>query len=211
MGDAASPERPISRIQRKNRDAILSAALDLFSQHGFKGATLDQIAARAGLSKPNLLYYFASKEEIHRTLLSGLLEQWLSPLKAISAKGEPLQELLDYMRRKLAMVRNHPRESRIFSSEILLGAPHIQPILEGQVRSLVLEKAAILRDWMERGLIARCEPVHLIFAIWTLAQQYADYGLQFRVVMEDSYDPYHEAEVFLEQMLRRMLRPRPQW
>ncbi|MCB5409735.1 TetR family transcriptional regulator C-terminal domain-containing protein [Pseudogemmobacter faecipullorum] len=201
----------MSRIQRKNREAILSAALDMFSQHGFKGATLDQIAAQAGLSKPNLLYYFPSKEEIHRALLNSLLDQWLLPLNSISAKGEPLQEILSYMRRKLELVRIAPRESRIFASLILLGAPHSHPALEEEVRRLVLEKAIVLRDWMDRGLIARCDPVHLIFAIWTLTQQYAECGLPFRVVLGEHYDPHQEAEVFLEQVLRRMLRPRPQW
>ena len=50
-----------TRIQRRNREAILDAALEVFSAQGFRGATLDQIAERAGLSKPNMLYYFASK------------------------------------------------------------------------------------------------------------------------------------------------------
>ena len=54
-----------TRIQTKNREAILDAGLEVFSNHGFRGATLDQIADRAGLSKPNLLYYFASKEAIY--------------------------------------------------------------------------------------------------------------------------------------------------
>jgi TetR/AcrR family transcriptional regulator len=63
-----------SRIQVRNRKRILDAALDVFSQHGYNGATLDQIAEAAGLSKPNILYYFEGKEEIHLTLLNGLME-----------------------------------------------------------------------------------------------------------------------------------------
>ena len=53
-------DRPRTRIQEKNRRAILDAALDVFSRHGFRGSTLDQIATAANLSKPNVLYYFAS-------------------------------------------------------------------------------------------------------------------------------------------------------
>ena len=64
---------PLTRIQIKNRQVILEAGLEVFSQHGFRGATLDQIASQAGLSKPNLLYYFPSKEAIHVALLSSLL------------------------------------------------------------------------------------------------------------------------------------------
>ena len=45
-----------SRIQQRNRGKIVDAALDGFSRHGFRGATLDQIAEASGLSKPNILY-----------------------------------------------------------------------------------------------------------------------------------------------------------
>ena len=67
-----------TRIQRRNRRKILDAALDVFSAQGFRGATLDQIAAVAGLSKPNLLYYFDSKEAMHRALLDDLLDVGVS-------------------------------------------------------------------------------------------------------------------------------------
>ena len=55
--------RPRTRIQTEKREVILEAALDVFSTHGFRGATIDQIAEAAGMSKPNLLYYFQSKED----------------------------------------------------------------------------------------------------------------------------------------------------
>ena len=79
-----------SRIQQRNRTRILDAALDVFSQHGFRGATLDQIAQAAGLSKPNILYYFSGKEEIHVTLLNGLMDTWLAPMREIDPEGDPL-------------------------------------------------------------------------------------------------------------------------
>jgi hypothetical protein len=69
--------KPLTRIQARNRETILEAALDVFSAHGFRGATVDQIASSAGLSKPNLLYYFASKESMHVALLAGLMDTWL--------------------------------------------------------------------------------------------------------------------------------------
>lgn len=116
---------PRTRIQKKNRKAILDAALDVFSAHGFRGATLDQIAAEAGLSKPNLLYYFPSKEAIHVALLSALMDTWLDPLRELDAHGDPREEILGYVRRKLQMSRDFPRESRLFANEIVQGAPRI--------------------------------------------------------------------------------------
>ena len=84
--ESDAPRR--TRIQQKNRELILDAALEVFSQHGFRGATLDQIAEGAGLSKPNLLYYFPSKEDVHTALLTGLLDTWLDPLRAMNPMGD---------------------------------------------------------------------------------------------------------------------------
>ena len=87
-----------TRIQKKNKAAILEAALEVFSTHGFRGSTVDQIASEAGLSKPNLLYYFPSKEAIHAELLSGLLDTWLDPLRELDPEADPIPELLAYVR-----------------------------------------------------------------------------------------------------------------
>ena len=81
---AKAMTKPRTRIQARNSDVILDAALGVFSQHGFRGATLDQIAEVAGLSKPNLLYYFPSKEAVHTALLGQLLRNWLDPLRAMN-------------------------------------------------------------------------------------------------------------------------------
>ena len=130
MSDA-KPKPRKTRIQQRNSEAIIEAALEVFSKHGFRGATLDQIASAAGLSKPNLLYYFSSKEAIHAELLEGLMDTWLDPLRALDANGDPKEQLLSYMRRKLKMSRELPRESRLFANEVLQGAPRIGAGLGG--------------------------------------------------------------------------------
>lgn len=112
-------KKPRSRIQQRNRQIILDAALEVFSAHGFRGATLDQIAVQAGLSKPNLLYYFDSKDAIHQALLTNLLDTWLDPLRDLDPAGDPQAEIMGYMRRKLQLARDFPRESRLFANEIL--------------------------------------------------------------------------------------------
>ena len=200
--------RPRTRIQQRNSETILEAALEVFSQQGFRGATLDQIAEVAGLSKPNLLYYFASKEAIHGALLSGLLVTWLDPLRALDPDGDPVSELLAYVRRKLELSRDFPRESRLFANEMLQGAPRIRDAIEGELRDLVQEKSAVLLGWMEQGRIARVHPVHLIFSVWALTQHYADFDVQVRAVLgEGEADPFPEAARFLEVLFTRLLEP----
>lgn len=196
---------PRTRIQTKNRETILDAGLEVFSTHGFRGATLDQIADLAGLSKPNLLYYFPSKEAIHLAVLSQLLETWLDPLRRMDAAGDPVEELLGYMRRKLKLSRDFPRESRLFANEILQGAPRMRGAIEGDLKALVAEKSAVLTAWMDQGRIARVHPVHLIFSIWALTQHYADFDVQVRAVLGPDHDPFAEAGEYLEMLFAKLL------
>ncbi|MEL6839116.1 MAG: TetR family transcriptional regulator C-terminal domain-containing protein [Pseudomonadota bacterium] len=195
-----------TRIQQRNRAAILSAGLDVFSQYGFRGSTLDQIAEAAGLSKPNLLYYFPSKEAIHTALLERLLETWLDPLKSLDGDGDPVEEIMNYARRKLTMSREYPRESRLFANEILQGAPRIAEILRTDLKALVDEKAQIIRDWADAGKIATVDPHHLIFSIWALTQHYADFDVQVRAV-RGTDDPFAGAGAFLDHVMRSVLTP----
>ena len=209
MSDTARRKSP-TRIQREKREAILEAALDVFSTHGFRGATLDLIADAAGLSKPNLLYYFPSKEEIHRTLIGQLMEIWLAPLRKIDPGGDPVSEICAYVERKLEISRDLPRESRLFANEVLRGAPHVGDMLQGGLKALADEKAAVIRAWSEAGHLAPVDPHHLIFSIWAATQHYADFDTQVAMVLGPrDATRYEDARAFLLGLYARGLRPLP--
>ena len=199
---------PKTRIQRKNRETILDAALDVFSTDGFRGATLDQIASRADLSKPNLLYYFPSKEAIYTALLSELLEAWLDPLHAITGLRDPVDEITDYVRLKLQMSREFPRESRLFANEIVQGAPRIIAEIEGPLKTLVDDKAELFQRWIKDGKIAEVDPYHLIFSIWATTQHYADFSVQVQGILQSEGDAHFaDAETFLVNLYASLLKP----
>ena len=204
-------DRPRTRIQREKQDVILNAALDVFSLHGFRGATIDQIAEAAGMSKPNLLYYFASKEEIHRRLLEDMLDLWLDPLRALDNAGDPIAELRSYIRRKLEMARDFPRESRLFANEMLQGAPRTLEMLEGDLKALVDDNAGVIRGWMEAEKLTRCDPYHLIFSIWATTQHYADFDVQVRAMLgpdRNGEGRFDDAARYLEQLFLDGLKPK---
>ena len=200
-------DRAPTRIQRRNRAAILNAALDVFSAEGFRGATVDKIAVTAGLSKPNLLYYFPSKEAMHTELLAGLLDTWLDPLRALDPDGDPLDELLGYVHSKLEMSRSLPRESRLFANEILQGAPRIRAHLETGLKPLFDEKCDLIQRWTQEGRLAEVDPAHLIFSIWAVTQHYADFEAQIGVLMPHSDRAWSDADAFLDTLFRKLLTP----
>jgi len=163
------------------------------------------------MSKPNLLYYFRTKEAIHRTLIDRVLENWLEPLRAFDADGDPEEEVRSYIRRKLEMARDFPRESRLFANEILQGAPNIEDVLKGPLKDLVDEKAEVVRTWARSGKIFSCDPYHLIFSIWSTTQHYADFDVQVRAVLGEGTacdDRFDAAARFLEEFFVRGLIPK---
>ncbi len=207
--DSSTPEKTKkpSRIQLRNRKRILDAALEVFSRHGYRGATLDQIAQEAGLSKPNILYYFDGKESIHVTLLNTLMQNWLDPLRELNPAGDPLEELCAYVRRKMAMSQKFPRESRLFANEILQGAPRMTPHLETGLKPLFAEKVQLIQGWVEQGRIAPVDPRHLIFSIWSTTQHYADFEAQVDVLIGHDDACFDSAQAYLETLFRKMLTP----
>ncbi len=210
MKARAATTRRRTRIQRENEEVILDAALEIFASHGFAGATIDRIAAAAGMSKPNTLYYFRSKEDIHNTLIARLLDSWLAPLRAIEPDGDPLDEITGYAMRKLEMAQSMPRQSRLFANEILRGAPNIMPMLAGELKSLVDEKASVIEKWVTEGRLAPCDPHHLIFSIWATTQHYADFDVQVCAVLGtgDNDSHFDDAEKFLRTLYTEALKPR---
>lgn len=194
----ADQELPVSRRSRMTaakKDAILEGALEVFSQYGFYGSSLDQIANLADVSKTNLLYYFGSKEDLYLAVLKRLLNIWLEPLRAFNADLEPLQAIREYLRIKLQYSRNHPKASRLFCFEVMHGAPLLKDELEGALRELVADKAAVINGWIEAGQLAAVDPYHLIFSMWATTQHYADYAVQIQAILGKNLSD----DEFLEQ------------
>jgi TetR/AcrR family transcriptional regulator len=106
------------------------------------------------------------------------------------------------------MARDFPRESRLFANEIVQGAPRIAEQIAGPLKSLVDEKAALIRKWSDTGRIAPLDPHHLIFSIWATTQHYADFDAQVRGILESGNDAhFQEAAAFLDRFYRQALKP----
>ncbi|MDR6235219.1 TetR/AcrR family transcriptional regulator [Pseudomonas psychrotolerans] len=207
----AAQQRRLRQIEAK-RAQILSAALDIFSRLGLHGASLDQVALQADVSKTNLLYYFSSKEELYLAVLRQLLTTWLSPLRTFSEDQEPLEALRGYLRHKLEMARDRPAESRLFCLEMIQGAPLLLPELQSNLHDLMVEKIRVIRAWITAGKLAPVDPHHLIFSIWATTQHYADFRVQVQALCGRSLlDPdfFDEALQSLETLIIEGLRPRP--
>ncbi len=207
----AGQTRKRTRIQEANEEKILDAALEVFSSYGFRGATVDQIAALTGMTKPNLLYYFRRKDDIYLAVLRRTLEMWLQPLEMLGHDGDPASEIAAYIERKLELSRDNPKASRLFAMEIMQGAPILHEVLAGRLKNLVDEKAAVIRRWIAEGRLAPVDPYHLIFMVWATTQHYADFEVQIRALLGGKVDSpayFETAKATLERVFLKGLTPR---
>lgn len=79
------------------KQAIYEAAVDIFSQSGYTGAAMEEIAERAGVAKGTLYYHFKSKEELFlfamQTGLDHMIEDAKKTLSKPLAPAEKLKAL----------------------------------------------------------------------------------------------------------------------
>ncbi len=170
-------------IRERNEARILKAAEAVFAKKGFNGASTAEIARKAGVPKPNLHYYFRTKQVLYAGVLDNILEIWLDAMDEIRPGADPADALGRYIARKLESSRTLPEPSRLWAMELISGARHVEPFLKKRLRRLVQQKSAIIRAWAEAGKIDPVEPEHLLFMIWSMTQTYADFASQIVAVL----------------------------
>ena len=206
-----SRSKPLTRIQKISRNLIVEAAIDVFAEQGFSGATLDRIADHAEMSKTNLLYYYKSKSELYHATIEATLDIWLDSLARLDPNGEPEEELRRYIREKIEFSRDNPTASRLFANEILHGADRSKDILKRRLKVLMDEQSKALRSWMRAGKIAKVDPYNMIFTIFGATQTFADFAAQIDIVTGNSLDDrryYNQVARDLEQLLLNGIIPR---
>lgn len=171
-----------SRIAETNTEKILDAALSVFARFGLQGARLDQIAAQAEMSKPNLLYYFPSKTALYKAVLKRTLDVWLEALQGFDPEADPATAIKGFIETKLAYSRDRPEASRLFAIEIIQGGAMLKDAIKGDLAGMLEAKARTIRGWIAQGKLAPVDPYHLIFNIWATTQHYADFGSQIEVL-----------------------------
>lgn len=170
-------------IRERNEARILKAAEAVFAKKGFNGASTAEIARKAGVPKPNLHYYFRTKQVLYAGVLDNIVEIWLDAMEEIRPGAEPADALARYIARKLDSSRTLPEPSRLWAMELISGARHVEPFLKRRLRLLVRQKSAIIRGWSAAGKIDPVEPEHLLFMIWAMTQTYADFAAQIAAVL----------------------------
>jgi AcrR family transcriptional regulator len=149
-----------ARVTRPSADAtrerILVAALDLFADRSFEGATTREIAARAGVSQPSLSYHFRNKDELWRAAVAGLFSELDA---ALTGRIEGLRGVDEITTAKLvirdfiAFSAAHPQLHRIITQESKGEGERIDWLVDEHVRPLYEMATGMFRRLAEQGAV----------------------------------------------------------
>ena len=98
----------MSTIRERNKELILRAASEEFADKGFAATKTSDIAAKAGLPKPNVYYYFKSKENLYREVLESIIAPIMQASTPFNPDGDPKEVLSGYIRSKIRISRDLP-------------------------------------------------------------------------------------------------------
>ena len=92
------------------KDQVIEAARELFHQFGFKKVSMDEIAAKAGVTKKTIYMYFSSKEELLKYFIQEEILNMEKLVEDIEAKNLDSLKMIDnkiqnYIRRKLEFAK----------------------------------------------------------------------------------------------------------
>lgn len=172
----------MTSIRERNKELILRAASEEFADKGFAASKTSDIAAKAGVPKPNVYYYFKSKENLYREVLESIIEPLLEASAPFNQPGQPADVLRAYIRSKIRISRELPFASKVFASEIMHGAPHLSSEQTEQLNAQAKHNISCIQRWVDQGLMAKVDAHHLLFSIWAATQTYADFDWQISTV-----------------------------
>ncbi|KAB0496338.1 TetR/AcrR family transcriptional regulator [Pseudomonas vancouverensis] len=172
----------MSRIRQHNQNLLLEAASAEFAAKGFDAAQTRDIAARAGVPKANLYYYFQSKENLYGQVLLGFVQPLLDASAALRESDDPIAGLQAYIAARIRIAREHPHIAKVFSGELLLGAKQLPEECRDLLYAEARRNVECLRSWIDRGLLAPVDPEHLMLFIWSATRTYTNLGWQMACI-----------------------------
>lgn len=197
---------PTPSPARLRKEALIrEQAQAHFARFGFDGASLENIAADAGMSRHSLLYYYPSKEALYRSVLDEVLAAWLANMSDLSAADDPYTAVQAYIEAKMRLTQQRPQGVRVFTQEVLAGAPRYAGVLAQRVVPSLQADVARFERWAAQGLIARLDFTHLMFLVWSMTQSYADHEAQFALYLGKARLEAPDYERGTELMVRMVL------
>lgn len=178
------PRDIFNKLDESKKSKILDAAVDEFSLHGFRQASVNRMVERIGIAKGSLFQYFGSKEGLFQVIFNHAVElvrHSLRQVKRETTEADFFERIRESTLAGIRFIKRHPRVYRIYLKMIfqedfplraeflqqvhLFSAEYLRPIVDagiirGELRADIDPEMTVflLDSLMDRFLQAYCVP-----------------------------------------------------
>lgn len=194
---------------QKTQDRLLGAATGVFSEVGFDGARVDEIARRAKANKAMIYYHFGSKDRLYQLVLTQLLSGVQAEMDAAQAISDPRGRMVALYRSLAGAFQARPALPRVMLRELLAGGRNMKPEAARLLAGIIGKVRATIAEGVAQGVFRPVNPVLLHFsAVGTL--MFFNLSKTFRAglkaIFEDLPEPTDdECLAHLDALLSRVL------
>jgi TetR/AcrR family transcriptional regulator len=139
-----------------SRERILNAALRIFAERGFEGATTRDIAARAGVNQGLIKYYFDGKLPLWRAAVNCAFEELRATIADTLGDATPIDETertRRLIKQYVRFVAAHPEFIRMMHDEGKRSGPRMRWLVDRHIRPLHSAITAMLERAQQQGLL----------------------------------------------------------
>lgn len=155
--------RPRGTVER-TRAEVLEAAEAVFADKGFAAARLQDIAARVGIRRASLVYYYRDKREVYEAVLAGLFGDLLVRYQAILETTLPVSKRVEMVVDSwISYASERPAVARVLLREAAEPLP--STVAARHLAPLVAIVSDAIREGQRQGTFAPVDPVHFIFTV----------------------------------------------
>jgi len=153
-----APREREKRDPLATRQALMRAGSELFSERGFDGVALEDLAARAGFNKALVSYHFGGKRGLYVAILDSAFRAMAERLKAIEAGAPSASKALHgYVRAFEQMTRERPGFPTLFLREVLCSG--IEPAVLPHLLEIIGVSRRLAGRGAREGLFRRVDPI----------------------------------------------------
>ena len=158
---------PLTMKKRRSQtiDRILKAATKEFSEAGFAGARVDQIANSAGVNKATIYYHIGDKQALYAQVVHDLFGNAVEQFnRNITAAQSPQDQLKAFIQTIAGMVDQHPELAAIMLREQASGGKHFPEMVAQDLAQILGILTEILDDGVRSGIFIKTVPliVHMM-------------------------------------------------
>lgn len=144
---------------------ILEAAANVFSEAGFAGARMDEIAYRAGVNKATIYYHIGDKEKLYAEVINNVIGNTAETVaREIKGVDDPEEKLRIYIRTFARNIDVNPQVAPIMMREVASGGKHLPEVVARDIFRIVSMLRGILQEGADKGLFLETIPflIHIM-------------------------------------------------